>query len=94
MNPAAPADDATPGITIILVTYNSRDLAPAALDSALVAATSAGLSAQLIVVDNASQDGSADHLAATHPQATIVRNDRNVRFGAANNAAFEQFAVL
>jgi GT2 family glycosyltransferase len=87
---ATQGDDATPVISVVVVTYNSRELAPDALDSALAAAKSAGLAAELIVVDNASQDGSADGLAATYPQAIIVRNELNVGFGAANNSAFER----
>lgn len=90
MNQAAHGDEATPAVTVVVVTYNSRELAPGALDSALAAARSAGLTVELIVVDNASQDGTADRIAATHPHANIVRNERNVGFGAANNIAFER----
>jgi N-acetylglucosaminyl-diphospho-decaprenol L-rhamnosyltransferase len=76
-------------LTVICVTYRSRELAPTALRSALASAESAGLTSELIVVDNASDDGTAAALAAAFPDATIVSNPLNVGFGAANNQAFE-----
>ncbi|MDQ3871546.1 MAG: glycosyltransferase, partial [Chloroflexota bacterium] len=44
---------------------------------------------ELIVVDNASSDGSANLVADLHPAARVVRNPVNEGFGAANNRAFE-----
>ena len=44
----------------------------------------------VVVVDNASTDGTAEAVAATHPRVRVVRNDRNLGFGAAiNRAALE-----
>jgi GT2 family glycosyltransferase len=41
--------------------------------------------ARVIVVDNASTDGSVDGLEQRHPTIDVVRLDQNVGFGAANN---------
>jgi len=46
--------------------------------------------ASVVVVDNASADGTAEAIAERHPQVRVVRNERNLGFGAAiNRAALE-----
>jgi GT2 family glycosyltransferase len=46
--------------------------------------------ASVVVVDNASSDGTVEAVAERHPEVRIVRNDRNLGFGAAiNRAALE-----
>ncbi len=57
-------------VSVITVTYNSVTWLPACLDS-VIAQTHSPL--EIIVVDNASSDGSADWVAAHFPQARIVR---------------------
>jgi GT2 family glycosyltransferase len=42
---------------------------------------------EVIVVDNASTDGAADMVARDFPEATLIRNDVNRGFAAANNQA-------
>ena len=42
---------------------------------------------QVIVVDNASSDGSADQLESEYPEVECIRLDRNLGFAAANNLA-------
>jgi GT2 family glycosyltransferase len=79
-----------PDVSVVVVTYESRELVGPALESARAAARAGGLSAELIVVDNASTDGTADHVAEEHPDVVLIRNDRNAGYGAANNLAFRQ----
>ena len=79
---------APPGVSVICVTYQSRDHVVECLGSAVASAVAAGVSAELIVVDNASTDGSADAAQAAFPRAIVIRNDENRGFGAANNQAF------
>jgi GT2 family glycosyltransferase len=43
--------------------------------------------ARIIVVDNASTDGSADGIEARHPGVEVVRSPENLGFAAANNLA-------
>lgn len=40
---------------------------------------------ELIVVDNASTDGSADFVASHYPDARLIRNEQNLGFAAGNN---------
>jgi GT2 family glycosyltransferase len=65
-----------------MVTYNAVDWARRALE-ALADHTPACY--ELIVVDNASSDGTAELLSAELEQAALVLNERNRGFGAANN---------
>jgi N-acetylglucosaminyl-diphospho-decaprenol L-rhamnosyltransferase len=76
-------------VSIITVTFNSSDLVVDALRSAVRAAEAAGFEPEVVVVDNASADGSADIMAEALPTARIIRNATNVGFGVANNEAFE-----
>ena len=68
------------GIGIIIVTYNSE----AVLGKCLDAAARSG--AEIVVVDNASADGSV--AAARRSGVRVIANDRNVGFAAAVNQGF------
>jgi GT2 family glycosyltransferase len=70
-----------PTVTIVVLTYNRREV---------VRQTVASLKAlkegwPIVVVDNGSTDGTADALAADHPDVMLVRCDRNL--GAAGRNA-------
>jgi N-acetylglucosaminyl-diphospho-decaprenol L-rhamnosyltransferase len=73
---------------IIVVSYRVCDLLRACL-----AATYAGLArspwleARVIVVDNASGDGSAEMVAAEFPAAKLIASERNLGFAGGNNLA-------
>ena len=49
--------------------------------------SSAGLSIETILVDNASRDNSVDVLRQDFADAKVIFNERNVGFGRANNQA-------
>jgi GT2 family glycosyltransferase len=69
-------------ITAVLVNYNDRrHLGPCL--TALRAEVGDG--GEIIVVDNASMDGSRDWLAAEFPRVRVIANAENRGFGAANN---------
>ena len=74
-------------VTVIIVNYNSGPLSRAVVRSA--AADLAGVDWNAIVVDNASPDGSASALDGLERTA-VIRNARNVGFGAAANQAASQ----
>jgi GT2 family glycosyltransferase len=69
-------------VSIVLITFNSAEFLPRCLE---------GIAAQLdavvrlIVIDNASTDGSLDHITAHFPEAVVVRNETNRGFAAAAN---------
>lgn len=75
-------------LSVVFLSYNTRDLTRQALNSVLAAAE--GLEAEIFVVDNASADGSADMIAAEFPQVKLVCNEANVGFSAGNNVALRQ----
>lgn len=69
-------------LSILIVSWNVSEFLLAAL-AALPA--SAPATWEAIVIDNASQDGSADNVAERFPEATLIRNTANAGFGRANN---------
>ena len=77
-------------LSVVFLSYNTRDLTRQALSSVLAAAE--GLEVEIFVVDNASADGSADMVAEEFPQVKLICNEANVGFSAGNNVALRQVA--
>ncbi len=77
-----PRDPAAPDISVSVVTYNSAEDLPGLLDSLR---RQNGVSWELLVVDNASHDGTIDTLSRLAPEAHLIRNASNRGFGAAHN---------
>src|SRR5881396_1514977 len=73
----------SPEASVIVVSYNSAELLPRCLSAIARGAQSRAV--EVIVVDNASRDGSAD--AARRLGASVVALHRNIGFAAANNRA-------
>jgi GT2 family glycosyltransferase len=74
---------AGPGLSAIIVSYNTRDLLARSIHSILPDA--AGLEVECVVVDNDSRDGSADMVAAEFPSVKLYRAPRNLGFAAGVN---------
>jgi hypothetical protein len=72
-------------ISVIVVNWNTKDLLKKCLDS--VYRTIDNLIIEVIVVDNASTDGSLAMLENDFPLAIKINNQENKGFGAANNQA-------
>lgn len=71
-----------PRVTIILLNWNGREL----LDSSLPPLLDLDYpDFRVVVVDNASTDGSVAYLGQNYPQVTIVENEYNAGFAAGNN---------
>jgi len=70
-------------LSIVIASYNTREMTAACLD-ALIERT-AGIEVEIIVVDNASSDGSAAFIAGRFPQVSVIHNDCNVGFAPAQN---------
>jgi N-acetylglucosaminyl-diphospho-decaprenol L-rhamnosyltransferase len=75
-------------VSVIVVSYNTRELTIACLDS--LRAQTDGLDYEVIVVDNASEDGSADAIAARQGDVRLLALDTNLGFARANNLAAEK----
>ncbi len=90
---------ATCDVTVVLVSYNVAELLVSAIRSVLADIARAGLSGEVIVVDNASQDGSAETVRANFASVRLITNTTNEGFGRAANrgmlaAAGEVVVVL
>jgi N-acetylglucosaminyl-diphospho-decaprenol L-rhamnosyltransferase len=82
MQPSANLD-----LSIIVVSYNTRDLLDQCLTS--VFAHPRRLAFEVIVVDNASSDGSPELVARKWPSIVLLRNAHNQGFAKANNEGLE-----
>lgn len=72
-------------VSAIVVSYNTRDLLRQCLRSVAAAAAADGLAVEVIVVDNASADGSAAMVVDEFPEVVLFAGDRNLGFAAASN---------
>jgi len=73
-------------VSISIVSWNTKDLLRQCLES--VFANLDGVDAEVIVVDNASSDSSADMVEREFPQAALIRCASNLGFARANNIAY------
>jgi len=74
-----------PRVSVIVVSYNTRVLTLECL--ARLFAETPDLAIEVIVVDNASADGSAAAIRAAYPSVRLVESPENLGFGRAVNAA-------
>jgi N-acetylglucosaminyl-diphospho-decaprenol L-rhamnosyltransferase len=81
-------------VSIVILNYNTRRHLAACLDGLLAegsTSVSGGrLSAEVVVVDNASADGSAEMVANAYPWVRLIRSPRNGGFAYGNNLALRQ----
>ncbi len=73
------------GVSILMVNWNTRAMTLASLQS--VYRNSGEVPFEVILVDNASSDGSAEAIAAEFPQVRLVREHSNHGFAKATNIA-------
>lgn len=83
--PAVNRKPSTAGASIVIPTWNGRELLEKHLPS-VVAAASVNPENEVIVVDNASTDGTVEFLARNFPQVRVLSLARNEGFGGASNA--------
>ena len=76
-------ETATVTLSVVVVSYNRRDLVVRCLDSLFSDPDAPSI--EVIVVDNASHDGTVDMLAAQYPNVQLIANDENVGYGRACN---------
>jgi len=79
-------------LSVIIVSFNTRDLLKRCLTSVLETwgQEPAAGKMEIIVVDNASQDGSAAMVRHHFPQARLIASKENLGFVKANNLALRQ----
>ena len=74
-------------VSASVVTYNDVDRAPYTVSS--VVENTKKYPLKLYVIDNASTDGTADFIEKSG-QAVVIKNDKNLGFGAAHNIVLNQ----
>jgi GT2 family glycosyltransferase len=73
-------------LSIVIVNWNTREMLRDCLES--VRSQLHGVQAQIIVIDNASKDGSVAMVAEQFPEVRLIANLENRGFAAANNQGF------
>ena len=83
-------------ISVVIVSWNTRELLAQCLESVYAGQPAAAL--EVWVVDNGSSDGSRELIRQRFPLTQLVANDSNLGFARANNQALAQisspFALL
>jgi N-acetylglucosaminyl-diphospho-decaprenol L-rhamnosyltransferase len=86
--PSSPhVTDSRPDLSVLVVSFNTRELTLVCIDS--IFREGRDLELQVLVVDNASKDGSAEAIAERFPHVELFALDENLGFGRANNLAGE-----
>lgn len=70
-------------LSVIILSYNVRYLLESCLDSVIQATQH--LTSEILVVDNASSDGSAIMVKSKYPKIKLIVNESNLGFSKANN---------
>lgn len=81
--PEAAAGSGAPDVSIIIVSYNTKETTLQAVGSLLE--TSGDVNLEVIVVDNVSSDGSSEALRDAYPEITVIDAPVNGGFGYGNN---------
>ncbi len=76
-----------PLISIIIVNYNTKALTLQCIES--IIKYTVGLTYEIIVVDNASSDGSQQAIQTQFPNVKLINSASNLGFGKANNIGAE-----
>jgi GT2 family glycosyltransferase len=75
-------------VTFVIVSWNVRDLLRQCIDSILRAQD--GLRVQIVVVDNASTDGTSQMVREVFPDVELVASERNLGFASGNNVGLRR----
>lgn len=73
-------------VSVVIVNWNTREYLLDVIAS--LQDTTHCTSMEIIVVDNASSDGSSEALSERFPEVTLIQNDNNLGFAKANNKGF------
>lgn len=74
-------------VSIIIVNYNTKCILADAIDSIL--RHTVDITYEILVVDNASTDGTVTYLLEKYPQVKVIASKSNLGFGKANNLGLE-----
>lgn len=74
-------------LSIIIISFNTKDLLKTCIKS--IYETTKNLNYEIIVVDNASSDGSPEAIEKAFNGVTVIKNNENLGFAKANNQAIK-----
>ncbi|MBN1484707.1 MAG: glycosyltransferase family 2 protein [Chloroflexia bacterium] len=83
-----------PDLAVLVVSWNVRELLAGCLRSVQASLAGAGLSARLLVVDNASCDGSAAMVRQTFPEVQVLALEENRGFAGGSNAGLAELGLF
>jgi GT2 family glycosyltransferase len=75
-------------VSFIIVNWNTKDLVLQCIDSLL--SKKGNYTQEIIVVDNASVDGSSDAIKEKYPEVQLIQNSQNLGFAKANNIGIKK----
>src|SRR5688572_3670551 len=79
-----------PTLAIITVSWNTRDLLHRSIQTIHASLDGSGISYTILVVDNASSDGTPAMLRAEYPEVQLLESGRNLGFAGGNNLALRR----
>ena len=85
-HPAGPA----PVVSVILVSYNTREMTLRCLSALFDGLAADRVSAEVLLVDNASADGTAAAVRAARPAVRVIESKTNRGFAGGNNRALSE----
>ena len=75
------------GLVVIIVSWNTCDLLRRCLESVHASLAGSGIDYTIVVVDNASSDGTPAMVRAEHPEVQLLEPGRNLGFAGGTNLA-------
>jgi GT2 family glycosyltransferase len=79
--------DSSPTLAVVIVSWNVRDLLQHCLEAVVASLAGSGISYRIVVVDNASADGTPAMLRERFPHVELIAAGANIGFAAGNNLA-------
>ena len=80
----------SPDLSVIIVSWNVRQMLADCLHSVFASAESSDLAVQVYVIDNASADGTPDMVQQEFPQVHLTASQENLGFARGNNLGIHQ----
>jgi len=77
-------------LAVIIVSWNTRDLLRRCIATVHTSLANTTIGYQIVVVDNASVDGTPAMLRAEHPEVALIEAERNLGFAGGNNLALRR----
>jgi N-acetylglucosaminyl-diphospho-decaprenol L-rhamnosyltransferase len=78
-------------LSIIVISYNTKDITKACLDSVFTSLSDTKITYEVLVIDNNSSDGSVEMLKEIkNKQLRVIVNKENTGFGKANNQGADE----